>query len=335
MNRRTFLSVIAASALAVTHSTRAADQADMTGDDPMKAAEYLSLLESFTYIPSMYQLYDYMHPDAKKNVPRATVIGWYSEDFNPRGPKPATATGVEWLDSWTWPVNGVAYSNVAEVSYTQEFADGSVDNDVVRLVQHNGEWNWFFGRSQEWVEEQSHRFDQLSKIGPSGNAPMGLDVMTSLDFPLISVLPTTIYSDAFKTHYGLDDSSDDIYPGESFLPSQLYTYKAINPQSEFPMGTVEIGGYLNMGTAQEQLQAIAVITQNQPPVEILGWNREPAAGLPWLYSKKLAVDVIGDSYELYLMSDSAYLRIWMMTEEALGEITTALTGSVLQARLVR
>ncbi|MCA9834275.1 MAG: hypothetical protein KC435_10030 [Thermomicrobiales bacterium] len=327
MNRRTFLSVIAASALAVTHTSRAADQADMTGDDPMKAAEYLSLLESFTYIPSMYQLYDYMHPDAKKIVPRATVIGWYSEDFNPRGPKPATATGVQWLDSWTWPVSGVAYSNVAEVSYTQEFADGSVDNDVVRLVQRNGEWKWFFGRSQSWVEEQNDRFDQLSKIGPAGNAPLGLDVLTSLNFSLVGELPTTLYSDVFKTNYGLDDLSADIQPGESFLPSELFRYKAINPPSEFPLGTVELGGYLNMGTAKQQLEAIATITQNQPPVEIIGWNSEPSTGLPWLYAMKQGVDVIGDSYEFYLMSETAYLRIWMMTEEALGEVAATLAGT--------
>jgi len=61
---------------------------------------------------------------------------------------------VEFI-SWTWPVNGVTYPETAEVSYSQTFSTSAdVVNDVVRLVQSGGEWRWFFGRSQQFVDEQ-------------------------------------------------------------------------------------------------------------------------------------------------------------------------------------
>jgi predicted metalloprotease len=52
-------------------------------------------------------------------------------------------------------VTGQTYPNTAIVSFKQPFADGSVVEDVVRLVQDDkGEWRWFFGRSREFVDAQ-------------------------------------------------------------------------------------------------------------------------------------------------------------------------------------
>ena len=99
-------------------------------------------------------LYDRIHPDAHAVIPRAAAVGWFENEFAPRGPGVSRITGVE-FGPWTWAVTGKTYPNTATVSFEQPFADGSVANDVVRLVQdENGEWRWFFGRSREFVDEQ-------------------------------------------------------------------------------------------------------------------------------------------------------------------------------------
>lgn len=83
------------------------------------------------------------------------------------------------LDSWTWDVTGETYQYVAEVSYSQEFAEQTVE-DVVRLVFHDQTWRWFFGRSKEFVDEQNLRFSQKDHLEPEGMAPFGLEAMTLL-----------------------------------------------------------------------------------------------------------------------------------------------------------
>jgi hypothetical protein len=56
------------------------------------------------------------------------------------------------------------------VSFVQQFADGSVADEVVRLVQDElGQWRWFFGRSIEFVNEQI----ALYASQPSGTAFRG------------------------------------------------------------------------------------------------------------------------------------------------------------------
>lgn len=99
-------------------------------------------------------LYDRMHPDAQAIIPRDAVIGWYEAEFAPLEPLPITVTGVSFVD-WTWGVTGATYPDTAEVSIEQNYADGSVAEDVVRLVQDaSGEWRWFFGRDRAFVDEQ-------------------------------------------------------------------------------------------------------------------------------------------------------------------------------------
>ena len=66
----------------------------------------------------------------------------------------STVIDVE-FGPWTWEVTGETYPYTATVSFEQPFADGSVVDDVVRLVQdQNGEWRWFFGRTRTFVEAQ-------------------------------------------------------------------------------------------------------------------------------------------------------------------------------------
>ncbi len=123
-------------------------------DDAAAAAVALSRLEA---AGAFDPLYDQLHPDAKRVVPRAAVVGWYEEDFAPLGPGVITVQSVRFED-WTWSVTGKRYRNTAVVAYTQPFADGTVTEDVVRLVEHGRGWGWFFGRDRAFVDEQIERF---------------------------------------------------------------------------------------------------------------------------------------------------------------------------------
>ncbi len=123
-------------------------------DDAAAAAVALSRLEAADDFDA---LYDRLHPDAKQVVPRAAVVGWYEADFAPLGPGIITVQSVQFED-WTWSVTGKRYRNTAVVAYTQPFADGSITEDVVRLVEHGGGWGWFFGRDRAFVDKQIARF---------------------------------------------------------------------------------------------------------------------------------------------------------------------------------
>jgi hypothetical protein len=121
----------------------------------MAAAEELSTLEAEGRFAD---LYGRMHRDARAVVPEAAVVGWYEQDFAPRGPEPARAVKVI-VEEWTWDVTGQAYPDTAVVAYRQAFADGSSVRDEVRLVRDvDGRWAWFFGRDRAFVAEQVARF---------------------------------------------------------------------------------------------------------------------------------------------------------------------------------
>lgn len=158
-----------------------------SGIDERTAAQVAVELSYLESIGDFNALYDRIHPDAHALVPRAAVIGWYQNEFYPLGPGVATVTGVRFVQ-WTWPVNGSTYSYTAEVSFVQPFADGTVLEDVVRLVQDDlGEWRWFFGRSREFVEEQIARYVPQPQVGGSSLSILDvaindLDVFWALSF---------------------------------------------------------------------------------------------------------------------------------------------------------
>lgn len=121
----------------------------------LAAAEAISLLEASGQYDA---LYDRMHPEAQKVIPREAVVGWYKEEVAPFSPQPATAIKVRFIP-WTWEVTGQTYPNTAEVAFEQILSDGSVLRDEVRLVKDwHGEWTWFFGRDRKFVAEQISRY---------------------------------------------------------------------------------------------------------------------------------------------------------------------------------
>lgn len=131
--------------------------ANLDSENAARVTVELSELEATGNINA---LYDRIHPDARAEIPRAAVIGWFENEFVPLGPGVSTVIDVRFV-SWTWQVTGQTYPYTAEVSFTQPFRNGSVVEDVVRLVEdRNGEWRWFFGRSREFVD------DQIAKYAP-------------------------------------------------------------------------------------------------------------------------------------------------------------------------
>lgn len=328
MNRRRFLAAFTAiSAAAVIHrSMTAQNDAALTGSDPLAAAVRLSELESFNYIPPLYELYGYLHPDAQAIVPRATVIGWYQEEFQPRGPEPAVATGVTSLDTWTWPVNGVAYADVAEVSFRQKFADGSTVNDVVRLVYHEGSWRWFFGRDKAWVDEQNTRFNLMMSTPEFGDAPFGLSGLANLDMRLLQRLPAGVFDALTETRYTLTQNTEISSSSDVLMPKHQYQYDAVEPWREFALGRVEHGAVVAPKSEAENLKAIADVRRNAPPVEFIGWNSAPGQGPAWLHFTNPPVDVVGASYSVILVSDATYLQVMMYSEESLQAVCEALAS---------
>lgn len=111
------------------------------------------LLAQFETAGDLASLLTYLHRDAAAIIPEGAIAGWYRNVWFPSGPGPISVSGTTFYD-WTWEVNGVTYPGTAEVAFVQSFADGSVVNDVVRLVEYDGVWHWFFGRNRDFVNEQ-------------------------------------------------------------------------------------------------------------------------------------------------------------------------------------
>lgn len=148
-SRRAFVASTLAGAAVIGGATRAASL-QRAGMGPEETAV---LLAQYEMTGDLSSLLTYLHKDAAAIIPEAAVVGWYRNEWIPSGPGPISPYGIVFYD-WTWGVNGVTYPDTAEVSFTQAFADGSVVNDVVRLVQYDGVWHWFFGRSLDFVNQQ-------------------------------------------------------------------------------------------------------------------------------------------------------------------------------------
>jgi hypothetical protein len=130
----------------------------------------ISALES---VKNADALYLWMHPDGQQIIPKSAVVGWYTTDFFPLHPQPISEIiGVQFID-WTWPVTGKVYPNTAEIRFIQPFGTGGnivYQEETVRLVEVNGQWRWFFGRSQEFVDRQIARFPDSGSTSRSSTS---------------------------------------------------------------------------------------------------------------------------------------------------------------------
>lgn len=342
MNRRTFLAA-SASTLALSHLLATPSLAqtpesspssvppviveEMSGDDPQVAAEHLSVLELTEHIPALYELYGYIHPDAAELVPRATVIGWYQEDFQPLGPQPAVATGVQYLESWTWDVNGKTYENVAEVSYTQEFTNSDPVEDVVRLSYVDGAWRWWFGRSLEFVEEQNERFANVFDVPEEGVAPHGLDAITAIDEALLANLPATIDDSESGSTYELVESAGTWDPFSILSPMRMFNYVPVEGSTaEYQIGSIYFGSVQDGYTDADAVVNLAENVKNAPPAEMVAWNSAPENGPAWLQSYSPGQEM-GPFHTMQLVLDGMFIQVTLQSEETFNTVLVALAGS--------
>jgi len=132
------------------------------------------LLAQFETAGDLASLLTYLHRDAAAIIPEGAIAGWYRNVWFPSGPGPISVSGTTFYD-WTWEVNGVTYPGTAEVAFVQSFADGSVVNDVVRLVEYDGVWHWFFGRNRDFVNEQIAAYTPGAALLTAESARAGED----------------------------------------------------------------------------------------------------------------------------------------------------------------
>lgn len=176
-----FLIVLSMSPLLAVHSV------DAQIPDLEKAKTTAWQLSVFESQSDWNALYDQMHPDSKAFVNRQTVAYWYATYFAPNGPNPATITGAQLVD-WTWPVNGRTYANTAEISFIQQFDNGSTVNDVVRLVQiADGTWHWFFGRSFDFIQKIAQEAGQPLGTGTISESGSTASTITSFDRAIAAI----------------------------------------------------------------------------------------------------------------------------------------------------
>lgn len=311
MNRRTFLTALTAlvAAPGVARGQIQADP-DLTGNDPVVAAQRLSALESSGYVPSYYQLYAHMHPDAKELVPLRTVYGWFMDNHFARGPQVAEFHGATMLENWTWGVSGKTYENVAEVAFSQAFDDGETVEDVVRLQYVDGAWRWWFGRDKDFVEEQNDKYDQRLHVEEDGVAPFGLEARTELDTDIASVLPKDLEVENSAVAYTWYDVTENrpTSPGTGVELVQHWNYAPVEGD-RIQAAEVSLARMLEPTDPAETLNLTVDRETNRPPWELLEWNGKPDTGLAWAKYHQPGVDVIGAHTGVVLCSDEYILTL--------------------------
>lgn len=141
-------------------------QEDGSLADASAAVREFSLLESQRDFATLYER---MHPDARAIVPRSVVEGWYAAFFANRDAQEAQITDAQ-VEPWTWGVTGTAYDDAVTVRFVQPYVVDGVAEDVVGEVHvvpyDNGQWGWFFGASEAFLQ------DQIALYGDDGSATM-------------------------------------------------------------------------------------------------------------------------------------------------------------------
>jgi predicted metalloprotease len=102
-------------------------------------------------------LYDRLHPDSRALVSFDVFSGWYEALLAGKTTDELTVTEINFID-WTWGVNGVTYRDTAQVRFVQPYWIDGVRDDVAsefHLVEDDGEWYWFFGGSQDFIDQQA------------------------------------------------------------------------------------------------------------------------------------------------------------------------------------
>lgn len=153
-------------------------------------------------------LHDRLHPDVRRVVSRAALGIWYDRPDAVIPTADPEILSVE-FGSWTWPVTGRTYADVASVQVRQSGVQQGVEIEQVELQHYwfdGTRWRWFFGadagfidslRAQVTRDASLGQFEDLdharvdlvwseiyAEAGVSYRSPDAVNIFSELDFPL-------------------------------------------------------------------------------------------------------------------------------------------------------
>jgi predicted metalloprotease len=140
----------------------------------------------------LLMMHDLLHPDVRLILSRAELAQWYA------GPDTAIATAdpevisVE-FGSWTWPVTGRTYADVASVTLRQPAIVNGASRELVELQHYwydGARWRWFFGADMAYL-------DSLQAGVPAEPEPGGF---ADLEYARVNELWASIYDAAGATY---------------------------------------------------------------------------------------------------------------------------------------
>jgi len=218
-------------------------------------------------------------------------------------PEPITVTGVELVD-WTWGVTGVTYANTAKVSYTQDFGRGERVSEVVHLVEEEGEWHWFFGRSQAFVNDQIrlHAPDAAllddsaaaAAFPADGTAPWGLETFAASGIDtgaLLERFPETIGEHRLD-RIEPNQNRQGIFP-EVAREITIATYLD-PPETVIPSGETQILRLKPGIDATQALETIVDASRESPHFVVLRQSDERSGGMIFLLVDLYTNDAVGN-----------------------------------------
>lgn len=281
-----------------------------------QAAEELSVLEAQEHLPALYEFYARMHPDAQAIIPRHVVIGWFQDNWHPKGAHQAVATGVRVID-WTWGVNGATYPDTHEVSYIQEFDHSSTERDVVRLVLAGGSWRWFFGRSRAFVDAQIALYNDRAYIPQAGVVPYDLHRAVDAQPTVIPSLPIRV-----------GDATGQVVSDAHHLPDYaMHMPPAIQYRiGEFPVGYARATTLRAEFEVAETVELIVNERVESPPFRLISWNLDPANAVPFAHYEHFASEAVG-SAQTIIWGDASGSVLWeisFVSESSLQDLAQAL-----------
>lgn len=307
VSRRTVLGAVGIAASLIIYRRPTAVQA---GTDPLAVAETLS---SFEVNGQIDFLYSFMHADSMREVPRYAVDRWYRDVFLLTGPRPAISTSVRYVD-WTWAVNGFAYPNTAEVSYVQSFADGSVVEDVVRLVHDGDGWKWFFGRSRAFIDEQIELGQRVVFPSQPTAAPEWAEQLSATGADALGSLPRRFRLGEQSTRFPQTLDLGDRFASAEEQVAVRYVDQAYSVAQVSWMSLNEDAGFA-VDFISQQIDYLARF----PAFAVTDWDLLFRSPLPFAHVRVLLNDAVG--VESYFFLGAEDRSVWMLNAGTREDIT--------------
>jgi hypothetical protein len=228
---------------------------------------------------------------------------------------------VRFVD-WTWPVNGVTYNGVAEVSFTQSFDNAPPIADVVRLAFPGGDWRWFFGRDRGWVDHQIDIYNARAYIDQAGVVPWELDRVVDADPEVIRSLPVQL--GGARAEVVADARQIPDYAARMPIAVQ---YR----DAEYPIGYAMATPLRDDRNIADTIDAIDWERVQAQPFTLKAWNLSPANGVPFAKYEEFGSEAVGNAQTL-IWGQNGGRTLWTLSFvgddglEALAQALVAVTG---------